>query len=107
MSKTTSVWTPELLRKTQRKPGLVVYTYNPSPEKAETGDHEFKLSLGYIVRTCLKKHLEQKFSLNSVLLPDLPILFPFPFFHGYFLWSPCKSRYAAILSFSPPSSCLR
>jgi hypothetical protein len=67
MSKTTSVWTPELLRKTQRKPGLVVYTYNPSPEKAETGDHEFKLSLGYIVNLPQKTPRAKVFSELSLV----------------------------------------
>jgi hypothetical protein len=32
-------------------PGVAVHTYNPSPQE----DHKFKVSVGYLVRPCLKK----------------------------------------------------
>jgi hypothetical protein len=35
------------------KPGVIMYTCNPSTQEAE--DHEFVISLGYTVRPCLKK----------------------------------------------------
>jgi hypothetical protein len=37
------------------EPGMVVDSYNPSTQKRQE-DHEFKTSLGYIVKSCLKKN---------------------------------------------------
>jgi hypothetical protein len=34
---------------------MMVHAYNPSTWEAEVGGGEFKASLGYIVRSCLKK----------------------------------------------------
>jgi hypothetical protein len=37
------------------KLNVVVHVYNPSTERHKYEDHKFKVSLGYIVRTYLKK----------------------------------------------------
>jgi hypothetical protein len=41
---------------TQNVLGMVVHIYNPSTQKVEAGVFEFKSSLNYIARLCLKKY---------------------------------------------------
>jgi hypothetical protein len=40
--------------------GMMVHIYNPSTQKMKAGDYEFKVSLGYIWRSCLKTQNKQK-----------------------------------------------
>jgi hypothetical protein len=39
---------------------MVVHVYNPSTQKAEQENQEFKASLVYIVRSCFKTHCQKK-----------------------------------------------
>jgi hypothetical protein len=39
------------------KPGMLVHAYNSRTEESEVEDHEFKASMVYIVKPCLKIYM--------------------------------------------------
>jgi hypothetical protein len=47
-------------KKSARNPGVVAHSCNSSYLEGKKEDHEFKASLGSIVRTCLKKRIFKK-----------------------------------------------
>jgi hypothetical protein len=57
---------------TQNVLGMVVHIYNPSTQKVEAGVFEFKSSLNYIARLCLKTHKKQNKKKNPKT-QNLPI----------------------------------
>jgi cytochrome c oxidase assembly factor CtaG len=46
---------------------MVLYTYNPSIQEAETGGSGVQGQLGYIARPCLKKKQNNKWDFNRTL----------------------------------------